>query len=173
MQMDHDTKQVATQCFAKMVRAGGDMPTYTVTVPRGQLSALQKSRIAQEITRVHSETTGAPSYFAQVIFSEIDEGNYFVGGSPLAHRQVFVHGQIRGGRTAENKSALISSLLDAVASAASVPRTSVWIYIVDLQARQMVEFGHVLPEPGGEQAWTAALPPSDREMMQAIGPGPR
>jgi phenylpyruvate tautomerase PptA (4-oxalocrotonate tautomerase family) len=34
------------------------MPTYTVTVPRGQLDASQKTRIAQGITRVHSETTG-------------------------------------------------------------------------------------------------------------------
>jgi phenylpyruvate tautomerase PptA (4-oxalocrotonate tautomerase family) len=148
------------------------MPTYTVTTPRGQLDASQRARIAKGITRVHNETTGAPSYFAQVIFSEVDQGNYFVGGSPLAHRQVFVHGQIRSGRTAESKSALISSMLDVVAEAASVPRTSVWIYIVDLQARQMVEFGHVLPEPGAEQAWTEALPQSDRAMMQAIGSGP-
>ena len=127
------------------------MPTYIVTVPRGQLDALQKSRIAQGITRVHSETTGAPSYFAQVIFSEVDEGNYFVGGSPLSHRQVFVHGQIRGGRTLEIKSALIASMLEVVAEAASIPRT--------------IEFGHVLPEPGDEQTWTAALPQSDRAMM--------
>jgi phenylpyruvate tautomerase PptA (4-oxalocrotonate tautomerase family) len=147
------------------------MPTNTVTAPRGQLDALQKSRIAQGITRVHSETTGAPSYFAQVIFSEADEGNYFVGGSPHSHRQVFVHGQIRGGRTLEIKSALIASMLEVVAEAASIPRTSVWIYIVDLQSRQMVEFGHVLPEPGDEQTWTAALPQSDRAMMQAIGSG--
>jgi phenylpyruvate tautomerase PptA (4-oxalocrotonate tautomerase family) len=148
------------------------MPTDTVTAPRAQLDASQKARIAKGITRVHNETTGAPIYFAQVIFSEVDQGNYFVGGSPLAHRQVFVHGHIRGGRTAESKSALISSMLDVLAEAASVPRTSVWIYIVDLQARQMVEFGHVLPEPGGEQAWTEALPQSDRAMMQAIGSGP-
>ena len=147
------------------------MPTYFVAVPRGQLDASQKTRIAQGITRVHSETTGAPSYFAQVIFSEVDEGNYFVGGRRLCHRQVFVHGQIRGGRTPESKSALISSMVEAVAEAASVPCTGVWINIVDLQARQMVEFGHVLPEPGGEPAWTAALPQSDREMMQAIGSG--
>jgi phenylpyruvate tautomerase PptA (4-oxalocrotonate tautomerase family) len=143
------------------------MPTYTVTAPRGQLGASQKAWIAEGITRVHSETTGAPSYFAQVIFNEVDEGNYFVGGRPLSHNQVFVHGQIRAGRTLENKSALISSMLEAVAQAASVPRTSVWIYIVDLQARQMVECGHVLPEPGDEPTWTAALPQSDREMMQA------
>src|ERR1700691_6312639 len=147
------------------------MPTYTVTVRRGQLVASQKTRIAREITRVHSETTGAPSYFAQLISSEVDEGNYFVGGRPLSHGQVFVHGQIRAGRTPESKSALISAMLKVVAEAASVPRTGVWIYIVDLQARQMVEFGHVLPEPGDEPAWTAALPPSDREMMQAIGRG--
>ena len=62
-------------------------------------------------------------------------------------------------------------MLKAVAEAASVPCTGVWIYIVDLQARQMVEFGHVLPEPGDEPAWTAALPQSDREMMEAIGSG--
>jgi phenylpyruvate tautomerase PptA (4-oxalocrotonate tautomerase family) len=147
------------------------MPTYTVTVPRGQLDASQKTRIARGITRVHSETTGAPSYFAQVIFSEVDEGNYFIGGELLCHGQVFVHGQIRGSRTQESKSALISSMVEAVAESASVPRTGIWIYIVDLQAHQMVEFGHVLPEPGDEAAWTAALPQSDREMMQAIGSG--
>ena len=124
------------------------MPTYTVTVPRGQLDALQKSRIAQGITRVHAETTGAPSYFAQVIFSEVDEGNYFVGGSPLSHGQVFVHGQIRAGRTAESKSVLIASMLEVVAEAASVPRTGVWIYIVDLQARQMSNSATCYPNRG-------------------------
>jgi hypothetical protein len=60
---------------------------------------------------------------------------------------------------------LIALMLEVVTDAASVPRTGVCIYIVDLQARQMVEFGHVLPEPGDEPAWTAALPQSDREMM--------
>ena len=61
----------------------------------------------------------SPSYFAQVIFSEVDEGNYFVGGRPLSHGHVFVHGQIRGGRTPESKSTLISSIVKAVAEAAS------------------------------------------------------
>jgi phenylpyruvate tautomerase PptA (4-oxalocrotonate tautomerase family) len=99
------------------------MPTYIVTVQRDQLDASQKTRIAQGITRVHSETTGVPSYLAQVIFSEVDKGNYFVGGRPLSHGHVFVHGQIRGGRTPDSKSTLISSMLKAVAEAASVPCT--------------------------------------------------
>ena len=36
------------------------------------------------------------------------------------------------------------------------------------KARQMVEFGHVLPEPGDEPAWMAALPEADRKRMQNI-----
>jgi hypothetical protein len=35
----------------------------------------------------------------------------------------------------------------------------------------MIEFGHLLPEPGDEAAWTAALPTADREFVQSIGRG--
>ncbi len=62
------------------------MPTYTCTSAEGRLSAEQKSRIASEITRIHAEVTGAPSYFAQMIFSEIASGNWFMGGVPVAAR---------------------------------------------------------------------------------------
>lgn len=144
------------------------MPTYTVTVSDGCLDAPKKAKIASAITRVHSETTGAPTCFAQVIFNHISSEDYFVGGAPLRAQQVFVYGQIRGGRTAESKGALISQILTAVAEASEVERNKIWIYLVDIPARQMVEFGHVLPEPGDEPAWMAALPEADRKMMQNI-----
>src|SRR5260370_36456359 len=73
------------------------MPTYYCTSIEGRLSAQQKGRIASEITRVHAEVTGAPTYFAQVIFDEVKSGNYFIGGAPLNHDQLFVYGHIRGG----------------------------------------------------------------------------
>ena len=34
-----------------------------------------------------------------------------------------------------------------------LPANHVWVYITDLIPRQMVEFGHVLPEPGDEAKW--------------------
>ena len=145
------------------------MPTYTVTAPQGRLSGEQKAKIAAAITRIHHDVTGAPTYFAQVIFSEPAAGNWFVGGAPLAEDQVFVHGQIRGGRTAENKKKLLLQILDAVAAAAQMPRGHVWVYIVDLLPAQMAEFGHILPEPGEDAAWTAALPAADRERFAKIG----
>lgn len=146
------------------------MPTYYCTSIDGRLSAQQKSRIASEITRVHAEVTGAPPYYAQVIFDEVKPGNYFIGGAPLKHDQVFVYGHIRSGRAAVDKTRMIKLMAKAVGAAAEVKnQSSVWVYVSEMPARQMIEFGHVLPEAGDEPIWTADLPAADREFMQSIG----
>ena len=144
------------------------MPTYTVTSLEGCLGGEKRQKIAAAITRIHSQTTGAPTYFAQVIFVDVKPGMYFVGGMPLHGQQVFVNGQIRAGRTRESKDALISQMLAAVADAAGLAVNNIWIYIEELVPRQMVEFGNVLPEPGDEAKWTAALSAADREHMQSF-----
>ena len=145
------------------------MPTYLCTIPSGLLTHAQKSVVAGEITRVHHEVTGAPGYFAEVIFKEIAEGDWFIGGAPLAGGQFFVHGNIRGGRPPEMRHELITRLASAVGEAAQLPPHAIWIYLSELPPAAMLEFGHVLPEPGGEAAWSAALPAADRERMQSIG----
>lgn len=66
------------------------MPTYSVISVEGCLDAAKRAKIASEIARIHSKTTGAPTYFAQVIFTAIAPDCYFVGGSRLKGHQVFV-----------------------------------------------------------------------------------
>ncbi len=145
------------------------MPTYICTIAEGQLSQSQKAAIASHITQIHSETTGAPAYFAQVIFQEVKPGNRFMGGAPFSHKTLFVHGHIRAGRTADQKHALLTRLAAALGEAAGISPAGVWIYISELPSRQMIEFGQVLPEPGNEAAWTEALPDEIRSFMQSIG----
>ena len=145
------------------------MPTYICTAPTGQLSTFQKAGIAKEITRVHSEVTGAPGFFAQVIFNEVPEGNYFLGGAPLHSSHIFVHGNIRAGRGAQEKLRLLTTLVDVIAHAAGLPKRHVWVYIEDLPARQLAEYGLVLPEPGEEEAWKAKLSSEDWMHMEKIG----
>ena len=58
-----------------------------------------------------------------------------------------------------------------MAAASKLPKNNIWVYITELLPRQMVEFGHVLPEPGDEAKWTAALPEQDRAHMQSFVPG--
>jgi len=145
------------------------MPTYTLTVPANRLRPEQKARVAAEITRVHKEVTGAAAFFAQVIIREVPQDYYFVGGKPLSGDQVFLHGQIRSGRSAPDRKRLLLALHDAVASAAEAEASGVWVYLVDVPARDMIEYGHILPEPGDESAWMEGLPAADRERMRSVG----
>jgi len=145
------------------------MPTYTVTSTAGTLDADRRQRVATAITRTHHEATGAQTFFAQVIFVEVDAANWFISGAPVPPRSIFVHGQIRGGRSAELKRALLTDLLDATAGTAGVATTGVWVYLVELPAAHMAEFGHVLPEPGDEAQWLANLPHADRALIESIG----
>ena len=141
------------------------MPTYTLTAPANRLTSDQKARVAAEITRVHNEVTGAATFFAQVIIHEVPSGNYFVGGRPLKGEQLFLHGQIRAGRSALDRKRLLLTLRDVVAAAAGAELRNVWVYLVDLPARDMVEYGHVLPEAGDEAAWLDGLPDSERARL--------
>lgn len=97
------------------------MPTYTVTSANLILSEAQKAGIAALITQAHNHTTGAPGYFAQVIFSELGSGSHFVGGKPNATPHLYILGLIRAGRTSDVKRALMSKVLEDVA-----PRPASW-----------------------------------------------
>lgn len=147
------------------------MPTYTVLTPAGQLSTAQKKTVANKVTRTHNQVTGAPTFFAQVVFVDVPEGNWFIGGAPLDARQIHVCGHIRGGRSAKMKRDLVIGLRDALAEGAEVPTSRVWSYIVELPPAHMVEYGHFLPEPGKEAAWMEGLPPEDRALMKSVGRG--
>jgi phenylpyruvate tautomerase PptA (4-oxalocrotonate tautomerase family) len=144
------------------------VPTYTCITAAGSLDSKKKSAVARVVTLAHSEITGAPTHFAQVIFQEVMPGNHFVGGTLLEHDHLFIDGRIRDGRSAFNRKALIRRLTADVAIAAGFDPFAVWVYLQELPAAAMVEYGHVLPEAGEEPAWTEALPSDDRRRMQVI-----
>lgn len=141
------------------------MPTYFVSSPVGRLTSAEKEVIAREITRIHSEVTGAQTFFAQVIFNETSPGNHFMGGALLASENLFVYGHIRAGRSADQKRDLLLKIVGALSEATGFATRSIWAYLSELPPGQMIEYGHLLPEPGSESEWLAALPVSDREFM--------
>jgi phenylpyruvate tautomerase PptA (4-oxalocrotonate tautomerase family) len=145
------------------------MPTYIVSAVSGRFSEKVKQQIAQGITDAHTRATGAQGFFAQVIFSEIPDGNHFMAGSPLKSDQTFVHGHIRAGRTAEQKEQLLEDIVKVIASAGSTERRHVWAYLSELPPSQMVEYGKVLPEPGTEKDWLGSMSHVDREHLLSIG----
>lgn len=144
------------------------MPTYVLTAPAGRLSQSQKDRLAARITEIHCRVTGAPAYFAQVLFIDVAPGNYYLGGKPLRDDNIFVHGQIRAGRGQELKESLILELMEATAGIAAADPSHVQVYLVDVPARQIAEWGRLLPLPGEEAAWDAATPDHVRKRMEDL-----
>jgi phenylpyruvate tautomerase PptA (4-oxalocrotonate tautomerase family) len=145
------------------------MPTYTVAAAAGRLNAQMKLAIASGITQAHSEATGAQSFFAQILFQDIAVGNHFLAGRLLASDQIFVHGEIRAGRTSEQKQRLLERIVRIVVDTAETPSRHVWVYLSELSPSQMVEFGKVLREPGREAQWLESMSSEDRDFLNGLG----
>lgn len=141
------------------------MPTYTVRTSTGRLGPDARASLAHAITSAHTVATGAPGFFAQVVFEEVDTDRHFVGGTPIADELVFVHGQIRAGRTPEQKVALLDALSGVVREVLGVPRRTVWVYLVDVPPADMIEYGYVLPAAGEEAEWLASLDDDTRSYL--------
>jgi len=141
------------------------MPTYTVTVTNLSLSPQQKSQIAEAITAAHNAQTGAPRFFAQVLFHAANEGDHFVGGRVNTAPQVYVHGLVREGRSIEIKQTLMSQMLEEIVRVTGITAEDVWLYLQDIPAAQMIEFGRFLPAPGDEAEWEKGMSPEKRASL--------
>jgi phenylpyruvate tautomerase PptA (4-oxalocrotonate tautomerase family) len=144
------------------------MPTYVCFVPPKSLSDDQKDQIAAAIGRRHSEATGAPPFFVQVVIQESDTTRRYLGGE-LSGAHIWVRGDIRAGRSESVRSALMLAIMKDVSAIVAVPEASIWVYLCNLEPTDMVEFGHMLPAPGDEQAWFEGLPPDLQTYLTGLG----
>ena len=144
------------------------MPTYTVTHSNFKLQTKTKDKIAKGITRVHNIVTGANTYFAQVIFNKTKNNDHYMGGKKVKEPQLFLHGQIRSGRSAKIKKKLILDLKNTLIKNSKLNETQIWVYIVDLTPSQMIEYGAILPKSGGEAKWFKNLPPMLKRKLKQM-----
>jgi phenylpyruvate tautomerase PptA (4-oxalocrotonate tautomerase family) len=144
------------------------MPTYVCSVPAGSLNATQKILMAQAITRVHSESTGAPQFFVQVIIDENKSVDRFLGGH-LSANHIWIRGDIRAGRTEDQRKTLMVHIVKEVSQIAGISEESIWVYLSNLEPTDMLEYGHVLPVPGNERAWFDRLPQSLQDYLAGLG----
>jgi phenylpyruvate tautomerase PptA (4-oxalocrotonate tautomerase family) len=144
------------------------MPTYVCSVPAGSLTITQKTAIAEAIARIHNEATGAPQFLVQVIIDENQSRDRFLGGQ-LTTNHIWIRGDIRAGRTEEQRKKLMLNIVRDVSQITGVDEDSIWVYLCNLEPTDMVEYGQVLPAPGDEQAWFAQLPQPLKDYLARLG----
>jgi|APFre7841882724_1041349.scaffolds.fasta_scaffold01679_13 phenylpyruvate tautomerase PptA (4-oxalocrotonate tautomerase family) len=143
------------------------MPVYMVYVSAGRFSPEGKGAVARAITNAHRELTGTQHFLAQVSFQEQQAGNVFLGGVQQGGDLIFVHGHHRLGRPADLKHRLAAKIVDDISKAAGVEKRHIWLYIDEMPANQMIEYGRFLPEPGQEQAWFDAISGDEKAFMRS------
>mgnify|MGYP001493903385 CR=1 FL=1 len=144
------------------------MPTYSVTSSNLNLKAEQKQSIAKSITEIHNVVTGANTYFVQVIFNKTKNNDHFMGGKKVKDPQLFLHGQIRAGRSSKIKKKLILGLKKILIKVSNLNESQIWAYIVDLTPSQMIEYGAILPKSGGEAKWFKSLSSKLKKKLASI-----
>lgn len=137
------------------------MPTYICTIAPNRFSSAQKSAVVEAITNIHSKEGKAPAYLVHVLFNEIEPSNRFINRRQVSSDDVWIHGHIRAGRTDEQKAAMAVRMTAECAEGFGLDKSYVWVYISDLA--QAAEFGSLLPKPGMEKEWYAALPQEVKE----------
>jgi phenylpyruvate tautomerase PptA (4-oxalocrotonate tautomerase family) len=147
------------------------VPTYMCYVHKSEVTAEQKREIAEGIARIHSQSTGAPVSFCQCVFRSLESDEHFIGLQAAPHNGVFVYGHIRAERTSAAKNQILIGIRDLLTGMLNIPESVVWVYLNDLAHSDMVEFGRVLPEPGGEQGWVDGLPADLRDELATRGGG--
>jgi len=144
------------------------MPTYVCSVPENSVDDRQKAAIAEAISRIHSEETGAPNFFCQINMEEKKPTDRFLGPS-LASSQIWIRGDIRGGRTEAQRTRIMLRIMQEVSRITGVKDQDIWVYLCNLSPTDMVEYGRVLPRPGDETAWFDHLPESLQDYMKKLG----
>jgi phenylpyruvate tautomerase PptA (4-oxalocrotonate tautomerase family) len=144
------------------------MPTYVCSVLENSVDERQKDAIAETIARVHSEETGAPKFFCQIVIDEKKPTSRYLGPS-RSSGQIWVRGDIRGGRTVEQRTKLMLRMMEEISRITGVKQEEIWVYVCNLVPTDMVEYGHVLPKPGEEKAWFDGLPKPLQDHMKQLG----
>ena len=121
------------------------------------------------VAQIHSRFTGAPVWFTQCVFHELDTDDHFIGGNPAPPDGVWVYGHIRAERSPSARTHILLAIRDHLTRVLQIPESVVWVYLNELSHTDMVEFGHVLPQAGDEQNWVNDLPADLRDHVAALG----
>lgn len=144
------------------------MPTYAVHSHRGLISQNQRQEVAELLTTLHAEIAIAPRYLVQVLFHDLNDGAIFLAGQEVKEGHVWVHADIRSGRTQEQKTQLLESITAQVAGVLELSPEHVWVYINEIPGEHMTEYGKLLPKPGDEDKWFASLPQELQERLKSL-----
>jgi phenylpyruvate tautomerase PptA (4-oxalocrotonate tautomerase family) len=120
------------------------MPQYTIFTEEGSVPGETKTKIAEEITRIHAEIMKVPKSFVRVMFLSYEGGRGYTAGekAPTAALNCV----LRAGHTAQEKNDMLKKLWSMFQELTGVATEQLAICLLEIPASNAMEMGQVMPD---------------------------
>jgi phenylpyruvate tautomerase PptA (4-oxalocrotonate tautomerase family) len=124
------------------------MPLYTAITEDGFVSEEKKSKIAREITRIHTTVMKVPSNFVRVVFLSYPKGSGYTAGevAPTAALNCV----LRSGHTDDEKTSMLKQLWSMFQSLTGIPSDQLAISLQEIPSSNAMEMGQIMQAVGNK-----------------------
>ena len=124
------------------------MPLYTAITQDGALSSETRTRIAEEITRIHTTVMRVPKSFVRVVFLSYPIESGYTGGekAPTAALNCV----LRSGHTPEEKTDMLQQLWTMFQSLTGVATDQLALSLQEIPSSNAMEMGQIMQAVGHE-----------------------
>jgi phenylpyruvate tautomerase PptA (4-oxalocrotonate tautomerase family) len=124
------------------------MPLYTAITQQDFVSDETKTKIAEEITRIHAAVMKVPKNFVRVVFLSYPKRSGYAAGkeAPTAALNCV----LRSGHTVEDKTDLLKQLWAMFQELTGIPTDQLAISLQEIPSSNAMEMGQIMQTVGHE-----------------------
>jgi phenylpyruvate tautomerase PptA (4-oxalocrotonate tautomerase family) len=120
------------------------MPFYTAITQEDTVSVETKTKIAEEITRIHSSVMKVPKNFVRVVFLSYPKGSGFTGGDLASTASL--NCVLRTGHTLEEKANMLRQLWAMFQSLTGIATDQLALSLQEIPSSNAMEMGQIMQE---------------------------
>ena len=118
------------------------MPLYTAITEQGFVSDKTKTKIAQEITRIHSKVMKVPKNFVRVVFLSYPPHSGYTAGAEAP--TAALNCVLRSGHTVEDKTDLLKQLWAMFQELTGIATDQLAISLQEIPSSNAMEMGQIM-----------------------------
>jgi phenylpyruvate tautomerase PptA (4-oxalocrotonate tautomerase family) len=124
------------------------MPLYTVVTQEEFLSNETKSKVAEEITRIHSAVMNVPRHFVRVVFLSYPAGSGYTAGS--AAPTAAVNCILRSGHGVTEKADMLRQLWSMFQNLTGIASDQLALSLQEIPPSNAMELGQIMQSVGSD-----------------------
>ena len=118
------------------------MPLNTAITQEGAVSSETRTKIAEEITRIHSSVMKVPNNFVRIVFLSYPKGSGFTGGSEAP--TAALNCVLRSGHTTEDKTDMLKQLWAMFQGLTGIATDQLVLSLQEIPSSNAMEMGQIM-----------------------------